>query len=91
MHSTLVWACCNNNTATVTLAPMVHPQEHPNSLPELFWRHLEKDIELLSLDIGRGFDETVLLIHLVLRQILAATSLKGDCILNITTPLHCNY
>ena len=80
MHSTLVWACCNNNTAAATLAPMVHPQEHPNNLPELFWGHLEKDIELLSKDIGRGLEETVTLVHIVLKQILTTALIKGNVI-----------
>ena len=82
MHSSLVWSCCHNNTAAVTLAPMVHPQEHPNNLPELFWRHLEKDIELLSKDIGRGLEETVALVHIVLKQMLAAPAIKGN-VLNV--------
>lgn len=77
MHSTLIWACCNQKGAAVAIAPMVHPQELPDNLPELFWRHLEKDIELLGKDIDRGLDEAVILVHLVLHKIFTATHPEG--------------
>ena len=77
MHSALIWACCNETGATVTVAEMVHPRELPDSLPEFFWSHLEKDIELLRKDTGRGLDEAVVLVHLVLKQILTVTPPTG--------------
>ena len=84
MHSTLIWACCNQQNAAVAFVPMVHPQQQsPDHLPELFWRHLEKDVELLGKEIGRGFDETVVLVHLVLKQILTATPLTGISVLSL--------
>jgi len=42
----------------------------PRDLPEFFWRHLEKDIELLGRSIGRGMDESAITLHLVLKEVL---------------------
>jgi len=42
----------------------------PRDLPEFFWHHLERDIELLGTSTRRGTDESATIIHLVLREIL---------------------
>ena len=70
MHSAFIWASCNNPIALEAIASLVTPQVPPQHLPEFFWAHLEKDLELLSEDTGRGLDETVMIVHLVLRQVL---------------------
>ena len=70
MHSVLVWASCNNDSVVEAIAGLVTPQVQPEHLPEFFWAHLEKDIELLGRDTGRGLDEAVMIVHVVLRQIL---------------------
>lgn len=46
------------------------------SLPELFWRHLRKDIEHLSSVTGKGIEEAALIVHLVLSEILTK---PGKC------------
>ena len=42
----------------------------PQELPEFFWHHLERDIELLGRATGKSVDESVIALHLVLRKIL---------------------
>jgi len=42
----------------------------PRDLPEFFWHHLERDIELLGRSIGRSMDESAITLHLVLKEIL---------------------
>ena len=46
MHSAFVWASCNNQPALEAIASLVSPQVLPQNLPEFFWAHLEKDLEL---------------------------------------------
>ena len=70
MHSAFVWASCNNEPSLEAIASLVTPQVLPQSLPEFFWSHLEKDLELLGRDTGKGLDEVVMIIHLVVRHIL---------------------
>ena len=61
------------------IAGLVTPQVPPQQLPEFFWVHLEKDLELLGRDTGKGLDETVMIVHLVLRQILTTNPPIGLC------------
>ena len=70
MHSAFIWGSCNNQSALEAIASLVSPQVLPQNLPEFFWAHLEKDLELLGRDTGKGLDEVVMIIHLVLRHIL---------------------
>ena len=70
MHSALIWASCNNDQALGAIAGLVHAQVTPQQLPEFFWAHLEKDLELLGKDTKKGLEENVMILHLVLRQIL---------------------
>ena len=79
MHSALVWASCNNQEELEAIAGLVVPPVPPQQLPEFFWAHLEKDFELLGRDTGRGLDETVMIVHLVLRQILLTNPPTGTC------------
>ena len=72
MHSALTWASCNNNSATEGLLELVKPTLHPNELPEFFWGHLEKDLQLLSKALGKSMDEAAIVVHLVLRRILTS-------------------
>lgn len=71
MHSALVWACCTNEAGSVLqdISQLVHPHI-PCGLAEFFWRHLEKDIEQLGVATGRGMDESAMIVHLVLKEIL---------------------
>ena len=75
MHSAFIWAICNNDQALDAIAALVSPQ--PDDLPNFFWAHLEADIEMLGKDTGKGLDETIMIIHLVLRQILISKPPEG--------------
>ena len=46
------------------------PHVPVQGLSEFFWRHLNKDIELLGRAIGRGYEEAAMVVHLVLKEIL---------------------
>jgi len=52
------------------LMQLVKVNIRPRDLPEFFWHHLERDIELLGLSIGRSVDESAITLHLVLKEIL---------------------
>ena len=49
---------------------LVKENIRPRDLPEFFWHHLERDVELLGRSIGRSMDESAITIHLVIREIL---------------------
>ena len=70
MHSSFIWASCNNVHTIEALAQLVKPPVLPRDLPEFFWRHLQRDIEDLSKITSRGIDECAMIVHLVLSQIL---------------------
>ena len=50
------------------LMQLVKVNIRPRDLPEFFWHHLERDIELLGRSIGRSMDESAITIHLVLKD-----------------------
>lgn len=77
MHSAFIWASCNNDAAAGAIVGLVSPPVPPQQLPEFFWAHLEKDLELLGRDTGRGLEENVMIVHLVLRQILTSKPPMG--------------
>ena len=52
------------------LIQLVEENIRPGNLPEFFWHHLERDVELLGRSIGRSMDESAITIHLVLKDIL---------------------
>lgn len=71
MHSALLWCSCHyQDMVAADLAALVKPHVNPNNLPEFFWMHLMKDIEHLSRVTGKGLDESAIIIHLIIRQIL---------------------
>ena len=78
MHSAFVWVSCNNDTAVEAIASLVTPRVPPQHLPEFFWAHLEKDVELLGRDTGRGLDEAVMIVHLILQRILTVNPPTGS-------------
>ena len=86
MHSAFIWASCNNEPSVEAIAGLVKPQVTTN-LQEFFWAHLEKDIELLSRDTGRGLDEAVMIVHLVLRHILTTDPPIG-CLYYVDSYVH---
>ena len=52
------------------LVDMVAVDIPATSLPEFFWKHLEKDLELLQQATGKSFDECLLFCHLILQRVL---------------------
>lgn len=77
MHSAFVWAYCNNDQAPGTIAGLVNAQVLSQKLPEFFWAHLEKDLELLGKDTKKGLEENVMILHLVLEKILTLNPPTG--------------
>ena len=63
------------------LANLVKPFVNPQHLPEFFWMHLSKDIEHLSHVTGKGLEESAIIVHLVLAEILTNSTpdRKLDC------------
>ena len=79
MHSSFIWASCNNDRVFEALSQLVSPRVLPRNLPEYFWRHLERDFEQLGQITKRGADECAMIVHLVLRQILTTDPPTGMC------------
>jgi len=78
MHSCLIWFSCHHDDCIGELARVVKCLVSPHHLPEFFWMHLQKDIEHLSSSIGRSIDESVVLIHLVLKRMLLESPPEGN-------------
>ena len=71
MHSALVWTSCNNDAETGGLVALVkNGLQTPQELPEFFWGHLERDVQLLAKALGKNLDDTAIVLHLVLHNIL---------------------
>lgn len=52
------------------LMQLVKENIRPSNLPEFFWHHLERDVKLLGISIGRNMEESAIALHLVLKEIL---------------------
>ena len=75
MHSAMLWYTLHLCSGVPTeIVALVKPHVEPENLPEFFWMHLKRDIEQLSEVIGRGLDETAIIIHLVLYTVLTSPS-----------------
>lgn len=71
MHSAFLWCSCHCPNVIGDLAGLVKPPfHHPEDLPEFFWLHLRKDIEHLSRVTGKGSEESAIIVHSVLQNIL---------------------
>ena len=70
MHSALLFCSCHFQDMSAELAELVKPPVKHDLLPQFFWMHLKKDIEHLSRVTGRGMEESALIIHFVLHDIL---------------------
>ena len=77
MHSALIWASCNNESATEGLLELVKPTVRANELPEFFWGHLKKDLQLLSTALGKSTEEAAIVVHLVLQHIMTSDLTTG--------------
>ena len=53
------------------LIQLVKVDIRPQDLPEFFWRHLERDMELLGKATGKSVDDSAIIVHLVLKEILS--------------------
>ena len=74
MHSALVWVSCNDDTASGGLVTLVKSGlQSPQELPEFFWGHLERDVQLLGRALGKNPEEAAIVIHLVLKSVLTVS------------------
>ena len=74
MHSALVWVSCNDDTATGGLVDLVKSGlQSPQELPEFFWGHLQRDVQLLGQALGKNPEDAAIVVHLVLRNILTVS------------------
>lgn len=81
MHSALLWCSCHQQEIVHDIAHLVKPFVHPEHLPEFFWMHLTRDIEHLSRVTGKGVEDSAIIVHLVLCEML--TNIMPDCKLNL--------
>eukprot|EP00731_Ephydatia_muelleri_P016208 Em0009g632a len=51
------------------LVQLIKPAMQESMVPEFIWRHLDKDISLLAKSLGKSTDESLLAIHMILRDI----------------------
>ena len=71
MHSALYWCSCHEKDHSQDLVQLLTPPHvHVQHLPEFFWEHMKKDIEHLSHVTGKSIEDSVILVHLVLREVL---------------------
>ena len=92
MHSAFLWACCNNDQRIGDIVQLVKPHVPVQYLPEFFWRHLDKDIELLGRAVGKGYEEAAMIVHLVLREILVKDPPGSKLLFDLTLLLkNCMY
>ena len=71
MHSALLWVSCNDDSATEGLLALVKSGlQSPQELPEFFWGHLERDVQLLATALGKNPEDAAIVVHLVLRNML---------------------
>ena len=85
MHSAFIWASCNNKQALGAIAGLINGQVPLQKLPEFFWAHLEKDLELLGKDTEKGLEENVMILHLVLEKILTLSPPTGILFVMVST------
>jgi len=56
-------------TDNTNLSALVNPHVPENLLPLFFWKHLERDLILLSSALDCSIDEAVMRVHLLLKQL----------------------
>ena len=69
MHASFLWAACHEQQLEL-IVEVVKGVRPPQDLAEFFWFHLVKDLECMQRSTGRGLDECVMIMHLVLKEIL---------------------
>ena len=84
MHSALLWVSCNDDNATEGLVALVKSGlTSPQELPEFFWGHLERDVQLLAKALGKNPEDAAIVVHLVLRSM--ATNSPPSAAIPLTT------
>ena len=77
MHAVLLWTSCNNLSTTRDLIGLIKPEvKKKQELPMFFWGHLERDIQLLAKALDKNFEEAIIVVHLVLKNMVIS---KLDC------------
>ena len=72
MHSALLWVSCNDDNATGGLLELVKSGlTSPQELPEFFWGHLERDVQLLAKALGKNPEDAAIVVHLILRNVIS--------------------
>ena len=83
MHSALLWVSCNDDNATGGLLELVKSGlTSPQELPEFFWGHLERDVQLLAKALGKNPEDATIVIHLVLKNIVTIIPPSGNITLS---------
>ena len=73
MHSAFLWCSCHcQDLVAADLVALVHSkvQVTPDNLPNFFWKNLQMDVEHLSKVTQLTLEESAVIIHLVLHDIL---------------------
>lgn len=77
MHAVLLWTSCNKLSATRDLIGLIKPEvKKKQELSMFFWGHLERDIQLLAKALDKNFEEAIIVVHLVLKNMVIS---KLDC------------
>lgn len=81
MHSAFLWCSCHcQDLVAADLAALLNSkvQVTPNDLPQFFWDNLQKDVEHLSSVTQFTLEESAIIIHMVLHDILTKTPHGGE-------------
>lgn len=90
MHSAFLWCSCHYHDSIGELASLIKPRVNPNQIPEFFWMHMKKDVAHLSRVTGKGLDESVVIVHLVLRNIMMKSSSICESVYEFLLGLGCS-
>ena len=55
---------------------IINTEVRPADLSLFFWQHLNHDMNMLSLSLGKSEDDACLLMHLILKQLSSVTGKK---------------
>ena len=55
----------------------VIPTVELRKILDFFWHHLERDLEILCSAIGKSYDESALLVHIIIHNILKTDATTG--------------
>ena len=83
MHSAFLWCACHyKDMFEAAINRLIKPTFDPKFFPEFFWLHLVQDIHQLSRATGKSIQDSALIIHLLLHDILtrAQPTCKYSCI-----------